>query len=507
MADNSYNVEVNLASKNGYFTPAESNAYYKTRYARDGITVHWWGDGTGADNHDNIVNYLNNQAAAGQKSVNYVLSDNKITLCVSPDNVAWASQGGNPTTISVETQPTLGPEGYKKWGWLVDQLEQRYGKSLPLHRHSEFFNTSCPGSINLDRIRAEADRWKRGEYDQAAPAPPPQPVPTPSPAVPYTIEPITPKEVQLNKETHRWGLHYDNFTAIANNPEDTKPVSYIFTARAVLHHNIGYNYYLEDPNVPSGYNVLDCDDYNPAPVPPPLPPPPPPVPPSLPKPPSGPVVAPSTEPYQIIKNISGYTNSSFAINHTTPTVNVAAGSYYVFNRREPALNVTKVPGLPGSWINTLDNVPDPTPEELAAQEAAAAAAEANKWKDSYHAFPNPEYYVAMNEVAVPDLEGQRSEKRMRQYDVTIISGTFEKDGVIYARPQSGTLKGWWYGIPLKNPETGQPNLELESVVFDSKTGTAEHQALKNLSLHDYLVLAVAKIKHLWDILMHKEPKT
>jgi hypothetical protein len=494
--DDYYPVEIKIASKAGWFTPQESNNYYKTRYARDGLTVHWWGDGTGADNHDNIVNYMNEQAAAGNKSVNYVLSDNKITLCVSPDNVAWASQGGNPTTISVETQPTLGAEGYKKWGWLVDQLEQRYGKSLPLHRHSEFFATSCPGTIDLDRIRGEADKWKRGEYDQVAPAPP-----APVPALPYTIETITPKEVQLNKEAHKWGLHYDNFTAIANNPEDTKPVNFVFTAQAVLHHNIGYNYYLEDPNVPSGYNVLDCNDYNPAPPPPPV------VPPTPPKPPSGPVTSPSTEPYQVIKNIPGYTNSSFAINHTTPTVKVAAGSYYVFNRREPALNVTKTPGLPGSWINTQDNVPDPTPEELAAQAAEEAARlEANKWKDSYQAFPVPEYYVAMHEVAVPDVEGQRSEKRMRQYDVTIISGTFEKDGISYARPQSGTVKGWWYGIPLRNPDTGELNLELESVVFDPKTGTAEHQALKTLTMHDYLVLATARIKQLWDILARRYHK-
>jgi hypothetical protein len=184
MADNSYPIEMKLASHNGWFTPAESNAYYATRYARDGITVHWWGDGTGASNHDNIVNYMNNQAAQGIKSVNYVLSDNKITLCVGPDNVAWCSSKGNPTTISVETQPTLGDEGYKKWGWLVDQLEQRYGKTLKLYKHSDWEPTGCPGTIDLARIRSEADKWKRGEYDQPVPVVAP-PVSTP------TIPPVT----------------------------------------------------------------------------------------------------------------------------------------------------------------------------------------------------------------------------------------------------------------------------------------------------------------------------
>lgn len=165
MSDTSYAIEIKPASSNGWFTPAQSNAYYKTPYARTGVTVHWWGDGTGANNHDNIVNYMNAQSAAGVKSVNYVLSDNKITMCVNPDNVAWCSNAGNPTTISVETQPTLGAEGYKKWGWLLNQLEQRYNRPLDLYRHSDWFNTDCPGTIDLSRIRAEANKWKAGAYD------------------------------------------------------------------------------------------------------------------------------------------------------------------------------------------------------------------------------------------------------------------------------------------------------------------------------------------------------
>lgn len=160
----SYEIENKPASKNGWFTPAESNAYYRTRYAREGITVHWWGDGTGANNHDNIVNYIASQAQQGNKSVNYVLSDLKITQMVDPDNVAWCSQAGNPTTISVETQPTLGDEGYRKWGWLVNELENRYGRTLTLYPHNHWYNTSCPGSIDLGRIRAEANKWKNGDY-------------------------------------------------------------------------------------------------------------------------------------------------------------------------------------------------------------------------------------------------------------------------------------------------------------------------------------------------------
>jgi hypothetical protein len=185
MSDTSYGIEIVPASKNGWFTPQESRNYYG-RYSRDGYCVHWWGGGEDASHHDSIVNYINDQAAAGNKSVNYVLSDNKITLCVNPDSVAWCQQSGNATEISVETEPQLGDEGYKKHGWLKDQLDQRYA-------------TSCPGTISLDRIAQETDKWRRGIYDQP-PVPTPAPIPTPPP-VPVESVPVVVPITSVKKYT------------------------------------------------------------------------------------------------------------------------------------------------------------------------------------------------------------------------------------------------------------------------------------------------------------------
>ena len=149
--------QIDSTGQKRWYTPSEARAYYK-KYSRDGITIHWWGDGTGASNHDNIVNFFLGRKDQG--SVNYVLSDNKITMMVVPDMVAFTSQSGNPTTISIEHQPTLGDSGYKKSGWLVHQLELQYGKTLQLYPHKHWFPTACPGTIDLNRIRAEANKLK-----------------------------------------------------------------------------------------------------------------------------------------------------------------------------------------------------------------------------------------------------------------------------------------------------------------------------------------------------------
>lgn len=164
-----YKIHQKLAKRSNYHLPDEARKYYG-KYARDGITVHWWNSPSRIkdSDHDVIVNYIYNKKGG---SVNYVLSNNKITLMVNPDNVAWASQSGNPTTISIEFSPHLNAEGYKKAGWLIKELESRYGKGLRLFKHAYWFFTECPGNLDLNRMRSEADKWKRGEYD-------PKPAPT-----------------------------------------------------------------------------------------------------------------------------------------------------------------------------------------------------------------------------------------------------------------------------------------------------------------------------------------
>lgn len=282
MSDQSYSVEIKPASKNGYFTPAEAQRYYG-RYSRVGYCVHWWGDGTGASNHDNIVNYMNAQAAAGNKSVNYVLSDNKITLSVNPDNVAWCQESGNATEVSVETQPTLTAEGYKKHGWLLDQLEQRYGRTLTVHGHNYWFQTACPGSIDLARIRAEANKWKSGAYDAKpapvpAPAPKPAPAPTPPPTVTLQITDIPNKKVKLIRTANLWDLHFAKYAdakAVKSLPAGTT-----IEVSATAKHPLGSTYYLSEysfsKGIGNGINVKDCEDVPatpavPAPTPAPTP--------------------------------------------------------------------------------------------------------------------------------------------------------------------------------------------------------------------------------------------
>jgi hypothetical protein len=271
--DNAYPIEIRIASKNGWFTAAEAKAYYG-KFDRSGVCIHWWGDGTGAANHDNIVNYLLDQASKGVKSANYVVSDNKITLVVNPDSAAWCQESGNAVEVSFECQPTLGDEGYKKAGWLKWQLEQRYNRQLEIHGHNHWWQTTCPGSLDLNRVEAECRKWASGGYN-------PQPNPTP---------PTSPQKANLEwikfdraidyvcnlQPTKLWNfdqISWSAFGAAIKQFNKGEP----FTAYArVINHTLNAEYlvtqYSYDKRIPNGVNEKDLT-LKEQPLPPVVPPP------------------------------------------------------------------------------------------------------------------------------------------------------------------------------------------------------------------------------------------
>jgi hypothetical protein len=265
MADNSYAVEVKWASKAGWYSPTEARNYYG-KYSRDGVTYHWWNspDRIRADAgaHDSIVNYLNGRAAAGQApTVNYVLSEPKLTLCIAPENVAWTSSAGNPTTIGVECTPHFTDAFYRKAGWLHDQLEQRFGKQLAIYVHFEWqAGTQC-SPMNKSRIRQEADRWKA---ERAAPVPPPVVVVPPSnTTVTLRISDITNKKVKLIRDANLWDLSFTTWAGAKS--VKTLPAGTIVEVSALAKHPLGGSYYLSEYSysrgVGNGINVKDCEDY------------------------------------------------------------------------------------------------------------------------------------------------------------------------------------------------------------------------------------------------------
>ena len=75
--------------------------------------------------------------------------------------------------------------------------------------------------------------------------------------------------------------------------------------------------------------------------------------------------APGT--YTVPSATNAYVNAINAVNKVSAAGTVSPGSYYVFNRAQGMVNVTKIQGQPGSWINPNDSAPTATVPAASAQ--------------------------------------------------------------------------------------------------------------------------------------------
>lgn len=244
--------------------------------------------------------------------------------------------------------------------------------------------------------------------------------------------------------------------------------------------------------------------------------------------PAAPISSPSTDDtYFVISSIPGYLSSGNAATRTNSNSTVPGpGSYYVYNRFNNMINVTRKPGQPGWWINPADNVapaaplpvapPEPTPTPVLVSDPNPAP---SIWKTTYVPL-RPDRrgvrYVATVPLVVRDQDSRGPDQPLSQYKEIAIFGTFTKDGVLYGRPQlkDDTGFGFWYGIPMINPKTNNPNLLLESDVYDPETDTATRKTVHSLQPRDYFVMFTAglqkmsdSIQSLFSGIFGKDPKT
>lgn len=71
----------------------------------------------------------------------------------------------------------------------------------------------------------------------------------------------------------------------------------------------------------------------------------------------------NAETYELVVDCKVYMNAANAKNHKDPVKTYSAGTYYVFNKSDGMINVTKSKGSAGGWINPSDNKKAETPVE------------------------------------------------------------------------------------------------------------------------------------------------
>lgn len=137
--------------------------YYGIPYKPVESHTHWWGAPGQAGTHDGNVSHLFNTK---DLSVNFVVSEKRITLMVPINKNALTTGRRNPYAWKSENDPTLTDWQYKTMGYLHYIVEKLNPTLLnePIRLHKEFQATSC-SEIDKTKVRKYAEDFRTGKLD------------------------------------------------------------------------------------------------------------------------------------------------------------------------------------------------------------------------------------------------------------------------------------------------------------------------------------------------------
>lgn len=190
----------------------EAAEYYGVPYNPEESHWHWWNSPGKGGSHEGNVSHIKNTK---DLSVNFVLSENWITLMVPLNKIALTTGTRNPYAWKVENDPTLSEQQYKTMGYLLYIVEKLNPSLLndPLRLHKEFYATSC-SEINKAKVRQFAEDFRTGKLDPATGNAPEKPV-DPTPEEPESSDDTVPVPKALLKglagEFRDLATDFDNF--------------------------------------------------------------------------------------------------------------------------------------------------------------------------------------------------------------------------------------------------------------------------------------------------------
>jgi hypothetical protein len=307
----------------------------------------------------------------------------------------------------------------------------------------------------------------------------------------YRIFDIAPRQIMVGVGHSKWDLSRPNFEDVAANPVGTAPGVPI-TIVAELHHREipQYTYYLEDTNVPYGWNVLDCVDYTP--------------PPPVVTTPAPPVPYTAAEQYTLVTVVKTFKSPEDAMNPNGQDAigELSGGVYFVWTKQGRAYNLTKDNMQPGAWVNTLDNVikqveakPEPAPQLVIPAPDAANEA----WKSTLHPLLTSRKSVrfrVLRDMYVTDLAGSGKGVEINasgddESTWLPIQYWVVKNNMLYLVP---FLVGdpdhkHYFAIPTTDIDSGLPNLQSQLYATDVKTERDYRREQGRMTIEDQLYYA------------------
>lgn len=169
----------------------------------------------------------------------------------------------------------------------------------------------------------------------------------------------------------------------------------------------------------------------------------------------------AVETYHVHRYMDGHNTSSEARDGIGETGVVAPGDYFVFNRLNDMVNVTKDPEVIGLWINPAKNTelslddddePDLQGGIYAEDEDGTVhiPVKQKPWQSSFVAGLGVVEAIAIEDVIVHDIEGLHPDKALAKGTIVPVAGKFKKGEDVYFRTRASVEAGVWYGVPRES---------------------------------------------------------
>jgi LysM repeat protein len=161
----------------------------------------------------------------------------------------------------------------------------------------------------------------------------------------------------------------------------------------------------------------------------------------------------------------------------------------------PAPAAAPAPATAAATIPTVSTVPSASTTTAPADSTAdttdstpSTTAAPASYKSTYDTFKTPQIYEVTQTATCPECDGRRQPHTLQKGQAVSIIGTFVKGQTLYGRPTGAAKAGFWFGVPMDD-------IELQDVVFDTKTTIPEKQVLNaSLTLGEKLVVLIGNTK-------------
>ena len=157
------------------------------------IVIHWWDDPSKNPSYEGVISTLCNPSRGASAHFVATGTGRRVACLVDLNNTAWHAGTANPATnpnpisLGIECDPRCRSEDYDVVAELIANIRSAFG-DIPLHRHSDFVITTCPGNWDLIRLDALA-RTKDGSGDWGVVTDIKPPVVTPPVVTPPVVTP------------------------------------------------------------------------------------------------------------------------------------------------------------------------------------------------------------------------------------------------------------------------------------------------------------------------------